>query len=371
MTSPEGGFYASQDADADGVEGAFHVWTPEQIGTLLGERASSFCAAYGVDAQGNFEEGTTHLVDASRAPREQFSEERAELRAVREQRIAPALDRKRVAAWNGYTVSGLVRAAESLGDPSILVDATTAMDFVLDEMVDPSGRLHRVFNQGRATVPAFLDDHAALLDACLDLYRAGAGERFLGAALHFAQEIGDRFFDETRGGLFFTPSDGEALVHRPGSDHDGATPAAAGLAVVGLTRLAHLSQLAPIEAQVHRIIQGQAALLERSPHALPTLLRAVVLRARGLSLAVIRGALDDARTLALAARARRVLLPDDAVVVLAPDAQRPVGVGAEWLRDREAAGGEPTAWVCQGTRCSLPTRDPDAIVPLAPIAPTG
>jgi uncharacterized protein len=367
MTSPEGGFYASQDADADGVEGAFHVWTPEQIGSLLGDRAPAFCSAYGVDERGNFEDGTTHLIDSGGAPREQFAEERAELRDVREQRIAPALDRKRVAAWNGYTVSGLVRAAESLGDPSILVDATTAMDFVLDEMVDQSGRLHRVFNQGRASVPAFLDDHAAQLDACLDLYRAGAGERFLTASLHFAQEIGDRFFDEARGELFFTPSDGEPLVHRPGSDHDGATPAAAGLAVVGLTRLAHLSQLAPIEAQIQRIIQSQAAVLERSPHALPTLLRAVVLRARGLSVAVIRGALEDSRTLALAARARRVLLPDDAVVVLAPGAQRPVGVGADWLRDREPEPGQPTAWVCQGTRCSLPTGDPDAIGPLAPL----
>jgi hypothetical protein len=368
MTSPEGGFYASQDADADGVEGAFHVWTPKQIGSLLGDRAPAFCSAYGVDERGNFEDGTTHLIDSLGAPREQFAEERAELRAVREQRIAPALDRKRVAAWNGYTVSGLVRAAESLGDPSILSDATTAMDFVLDEMVDQSGRLHRVFNQGRASVPAFLDDHAAQLDACLDLYRAGAGERFLTASLHFAQEIGDRFFDEARGELFFTPSDGEPLVHRPGSDHDGATPAAAGLAVVGLTRLAHLSQLAPIEAQVQRIIQSQAAVLERSPHALPTLLRAVVLRARGLSVAVIRGALEDSRTLALAARARRVLLPDDAVVVLAPGAPRPVGVGADWLRDREPEPGQPTAWVCQGTRCSLPTGDPDAIGPLAPLS---
>jgi uncharacterized protein YyaL (SSP411 family) len=368
MTSPEGGFYASQDADADGREGVFHVWTPPQIEAVLGDRAAAFCRAYGVDERGNFEEGTTQLVDVSREPRERFAGERAELLEVRERRVAPATDRKRVAAWNGYAISGLVRAAGALDDPSILTNAASAMDFVLDDMVDPSGRLHRVFNLGRASVPGFLDDHAALLDACLDLYRAGAGERFLGAGLHFAHEIGDRFFDAARGELFFTPSDGEKLVHRPQSDHDGATPAAAGLAAVGLARLAQLSGLAPMEALVERIIESHAPLLERSPHALPTLLRAVVLRARGLSVAVIVGDEKDPRSQALATRAGGALWPDAGVVVLAPGAERPVGVASTWLDGREPLGGTPTAWICHGTRCSLPITDPAKVVPLSPEA---
>ena len=361
MTSPEGGFYASQDADADGHEGAFHVWTPAQIESVLGDRAEGFCRAYGVDEHGNFEDGTTQLIDRAHGPRQEFARERAELLAVRARRVAPGTDRKRVAAWNGYAVSGLVRAAEALEDPSILADAVGAMDFVLDEMVDDSGLLHRVFNRGEARVPAFLDDHAAQLDACLDLYRAGAGERFLSASLHFAQQVGDRFFDPESGRLFFTPLDGEALVHRPQSDHDGATPAAAGLAAVGLARLADLSGLATMHSQVDRIIESQAGVLERSPHALPTLLRALILRSRGISVAVIIGPEDDPRTSALAARARHALLPDDAVVVLAPGAKRPIGVAAEWLEGRQPEGGIPAAWICQGTQCSLPITNPDQI----------
>jgi uncharacterized protein YyaL (SSP411 family) len=361
MTSPEGGFYASQDADADGHEGAFHVWTPAQIESVLGDRAEGFCRAYGVDEHGNFEDGTTQLIDRAHGPRQEFARERAELLAVRARRVAPGTDRKRVAAWNGYAVSGLVRAAEALEDPSILADAVGAMDFVLDEMVDDSGLLHRVFNRGEARVPAFLDDHAAQLDACLDLYRAGAGERFLSASLHFAQQVGDRFFDPESGKLFFTPLDGEALVHRPQSDHDGATPAAAGLAAVGLARLADLSGLAAMHSQVDRIIESQAGVLERSPHALPTLLRALILRSRGISVAVIIGPDDDPRTSALAARARHALLPDDAVVVLAPGAKRPIGVAAEWLEGRQPEDGIPAAWICQGTRCSLPITNPDQI----------
>ena len=268
-----------------------------------------------------------------------------------------------MAAWNGYTISGLARTAEVLEDPSILADAARAMDFVLDEMVDDSGQLHRVFNRGRATVPAFLDDHGAVLDACLDLYRAGAGERFLTAALHFAQQIGDRFIDPATGGIFFTPMDGESLVHRPQSDHDGATPAAAGLAAVGLARLADLSGLGIMHAQVDGIIASQAGLLERAPHALPTLLRALILRSRGLSVAVIIGESDDPRTAALASRARRTLLPDDAVVVLPPDGQRPVGVAKEWLEGRIPESGTPTAWICRGTECSLPMTRPEQLQP--------
>ena len=367
MTSPEGGFYASQDADAEGREGAFQVWTPTEIGAVLGEAADEFCQAYGVDEEGNFEEGSTHLIDQKRAGRELFADERAQLLIARQKRVAPETDKKRVAAWNGYAISGLVRAGDALADPTMLTDATTAMDFVLDEMVDPSGRLHRIFNRGVSSVPAFLDDHAALLDACLDLFRAGAGERFLAAALHFGQEIGDRFIDEDRGAVFFTANDGEKLVHRPQSDHDGATPAAAGLAAVGLIRLAHLAQLPPIAQQAEMIIMTHAPLIERSPHALPTLLRAMTLAERSVSVAVIRGDEDDPQTLALAARARRVLLPDDGVVVLAPGAPRPVGVGADWLRGREGRAGQATAWICQGTRCSLPITDPAAIAPLSSV----
>jgi uncharacterized protein YyaL (SSP411 family) len=358
MTSPEGGFYASQDADAEGREGAFHVWTPDQVREVLGRRADAFCRAHGVTTEGNFEGGTSQLLDLERGPREAFATERGELLSARQGREAPETDRKRVAAWNAYAISGLARASSVLGDDSILGDAVHAMDFILDEMVDTSGRLHRIFNRGSASIPAFLDDHAALLDACLDLYRAGAPERFLTAALHFAQEIGDRFFDAKSGTLFFTAHDAEKLVTRPRTDHDGATPSALGLAAVGLCRLAQLSRLAPIQQQLDRILLSQGELLERCPHAAPTLLRALALRERGGAVAIIIGDSRDARSHALAARARRLLCPDDAVVVLEPGEARPTGVASAWLRDRQPVNGEPTAWICRGNHCSLPATDP-------------
>jgi uncharacterized protein YyaL (SSP411 family) len=362
MTSPEGGFFASQDADADGVEGAYNVWTREQIQPVLGAGTEAFCQAYGVTPQGNFEDGTTHLVDQARKPRNEFAAEREALRVVRDERVAPDTDRKRVAAWNGYVISGLARSASALGDASLLADARAAMDFVMQEMIDDDGRVSRVFSQGRPSVPAFLDDHAALLDAGLDLYRAGAGEDYLTLALHLASEIEARFFEPETGQLYFTPSDGERLVHRPRTDHDGATPSALGLAALGLVRLAQLSGLAPIAGCARAVLASNAALLQRAPHVVPTLLRAVALEARGCSVAVIIGEPGADDTEALASRARVRLLPDDAIVVVAPGQDKPTGVAGDFLSDRTSIDGRATAYVCHGTTCSLPITDPEALL---------
>ena len=364
MTAGEGGFFASQDADSEGVEGKFYVWTPDQVSEVLGDAAPGFCEAYGVTPMGNFEERTTHLQDIARVEREQWTDERARLLEVRNTRIAPATDEKCVAAWNGFAISGLARAGSLLADATLLQQADVAARFVLDRMVDREGRLYRVYNAGRASVPAFLDDHAAMLEACLELHRAGAGPNYLEAALHFAEQISQRFFDDERGDLFFTPDDGEVLAHRPRSDSDGATPAGSGQAVLGLLRLSGLSGWTQFGDVADRVIEAHAAELERAPHAFPTLLRGVALRARGVSVAVIIGDPADGRTEALAVQARRVLLPEDAVVVSPPGAEAPRGLDPGWLRDRPMLNGEPTVYVCRGTTCSLPVTDPDLLEPL-------
>ena len=368
MRAENGAYYASQDADSEGVEGKFFVWTPGQIANLLGDDADLFCTTYGVRLAGNFEDGTTHLVDEARAPRAELAAARARLLTARAERIPPATDRKHVAAWNGYTISGLARAASAIGDDEMLEDARRAADFVLGSMRDGAGRLQRVHNEGRAHVSGFLDDHAGMLMACLDLQRAGAGNHYLGAAQGLADDILDRFVDKDSGALYLTPSDGGRLIHRPRSDHDGATPDASGLALLGLSRLAALScaseasDISELAAFVDRAIAGQGAILERTPHAFPTLLRAVALRARGLSVAVIVGDPDKAETRALANRARRVLRPDDAVVVVAPGAPAVTGISPSWLEGREAVDGRATAYVCHGTACSLPVHDPAELI---------
>jgi hypothetical protein len=215
LRAPDGGWYASQDADSEGEEGLFYVWTPASVTAELGDAAEDFCAAYSVTERGNFEHGTTVLMDRARKPRADFASERGRLFAARSARIAPGTDHKRVASWNALCISGLARAGALLGDAAMIADAARAADFLAERLVDDRGRLLRVWNEGRAHVLAFLDDHAALLEAHLDLYRAGAGERFLARALANADAIATRFFDAREDDLFLTPSDGEPLAPAP------------------------------------------------------------------------------------------------------------------------------------------------------------
>ena len=362
MRAPGGAYYASQDADSEGVEGKFFVWTPDEIANLLGDDATPFCTAYGVRAQGNFEDGTTHLIDEAREVRSEFEAARAKLLAARRERIAPATDPKHVAAWNGYTISGLARAGSVLNDAGILDDAIGAADFVLTEMVDDQRNLYRVHNGGRRHIPGFLDDHAAMLSACLDLHRAGGGDRFLSSALWLADKILENFADRDRGVLYLTSSESGGLIHRPRAEHDGATPDAAGLALLGLTRLAVLSHSNEFDRFVDLAIRDQALALERAPHAFPTLLRTIALRSRGTSVAVIVGEPDAPATRALAERARIVLRPEDAIVVAPPGAAAIPGIAAEWFEGRGAIDGRPTAYLCHGTTCSLPVHEPKELV---------
>ncbi len=359
MRGPEGAFFASQDADSEGEEGRFYVWKPLEVTAVLGDLAPAFLDAYGVDESGNFEGGTTHLIDRARRPRSDFASERETLRAARSERIPPATDEKRVAAWNGYVISGLARVATVLDDGDVLADAVTAAEFVLGTMRSPDGQLLRVFAEDRTHVPAFLDDHAAMVQACLELYRAGAGDPWLERAMELGRTIARRFFDPDAADLFLTPNDGEKLVHRPRSDSDGATPHAAGHALLGLLQLAELSEEAELGRVARAVLETHAFVLERAPHAFPTLLRAAALSEAGLSVAVVVGDASEPATRDLLAKARATLAPEDMVVHVEPGTRPPV-VAASWLEGREPKDGVPTAWVCRGTTCSLPITEPDA-----------
>jgi uncharacterized protein YyaL (SSP411 family) len=375
MAAPDGGWFASQDADSEGEEGKYYVWTPAQLVEALGEeRAAAFGAAYGVGDAGNFEHGTTQLVDVARAPRARFAEEREILRGVRAGRVPPATDRKRVASWNAWTISGLARAGSVLGDaaaPSgsdLLADAVAGAEFVLAHMRDERGRLLHVYDQGRARVLGFLEDVAGVLEATLDLYRATGDARWLGHALAFAEDLVTRFWDAGEAELFLTPADGEPLVHRPRAEPDGATPHSAGVAVLGLLRAGALAGREDWQQVALRALRAHAFPIERAPEAFPTLARAAALAERGVSVAVVVGDERAPATHALAAHARRVLAPEDAVVVVAPGAAAPAGLDPAWLAGRTPAGGRATAWVCRGTSCSLPVTDPEALAPLPPAA---
>jgi hypothetical protein len=364
MQGAEGGWCASQDADSEGHEGRFYVWTPAEVESVLGpERGEAFCRAYAVTKQGNFE-GSSVLWDLLRGPRADFATERAELLAARAKRVPPATDTKRVLGWNALAISGLAYAGSVLDEPSLTQAAAACGRFVRSRLRDPAGGWRRVFAEGRARVPAFLDDLAAWLAACLDLHRATGDAEFPALALAVGEEIQARFFDAGENDLFLVPADGETLAQRPRSDHDGATPHSTGLATLGLLRVAALGGRDDLRRTAERVLRTHAFVLERAPAAYPTLARAACWAERGLSGAVVVGDPGDARTRALALRARRLLAPEEIVLVTAPGDPTPAGVDPSWLADRTPLTGAPAAYLCRGSVCSLPVTEPAALAAL-------
>jgi uncharacterized protein YyaL (SSP411 family) len=362
MRDPAGGFYASQDADSEGEEGRFFVWSPDEIRAVLGpERGDEFSAAYGVEPEGNFERsGKSVLAHGLAGERPRFARARAELFAARAARVAPATDRKNVCSWIGYAISGLSLAGSVFARPDWIGAAARAAEFALTRLSDRGRDLLRIYEAGETKIPAFLDDHAALLGGLLDLHRAGAGDRYLEAALVVAGELRARFFDPRARELFFTPGGDRTLVLRPSSDSDGATPSASGLAVLGLVRLASLTGRADLAEVADAVLEREGPVASRAPLYLPTLVRAAALREAEPGVAIVLGAPDDARTQALAARARALLGPEEAVVVVTHGAP-PAWLASEWLESRDLKNGAPTAYLCRGRVCSLPANGPDEL----------
>ena len=362
MRDPAGGFFASQDADSEGEEGRFFVFGPGEVAAVLGpELGPEFCAAYGIESQGSFEHtGKSVLTHGLAGDRPRYAEARARLFAARSERVAPATDRKNVCAWIAYAISGLAEAGTAFSRPDWIAAGARAAEFVLARMSSGGRDLLRVYEDGQAKIPAFLDDHAALVLALLDLQRADGDARWVEAALAVASELRARFFDPKTRELFFTAASDATLVLRPTSDGDGATPAGAGLAVLALLRLVELTGRADLREVAEAVLEREGPVASRAPLYLPTLTRAAALHASGFGLALVLGAPDDARTQALASRARALLGPEDAVVIVTPGAA-PSWLAPELLEGRAQRGGVPTAYLCRGQVCTLPTTDPEAL----------
>jgi uncharacterized protein YyaL (SSP411 family) len=291
MRGPEGGFVASLDADSEGEEGLFYVWKPEEIEAVLGAPGGAeFSTAYGVEAGGNFEAtGRSVLSHVLAGERGRFADARRRLFEARGARVRPDTDAKHITSWIAYAIGGLATAGAAFDRSEWIESAARGADFVLDHMLDPDAGLLRIWTGSRAKIPAFLDDYAATLCALLDLHRAGAEDRYLERALELAHGIRTRFFAAEERDLYFVPADAETLVVRPTSDSDGATPGAAGLAALGLVRIAELTGSDELGAVVDAVLETHAPILARAPAQLPTLARAAALRDAGLGVGLVLG----------------------------------------------------------------------------------
>jgi uncharacterized protein len=353
-------FAASLDADQDGEEGLFYVWTEDEVDAALGDGAARFKAAYDVTPQGNWE-GRTVLrrVGPRGSPEEEaeLAASRAKLFAVREARPKPGRDDKVLADWNGLTIAALARASAVFGEPDWLSTARWAFDFVMNIMRGPDGRLLHAWREGHPGARALLDDYASMARAALALFEASGEPRDLDAARGLAAEALDLFGDGA-GGVYLTAKDAADVPGaRPRQAHDGATPSGVGLLAEVFVQLWHVTDEARWREAADNLIRAVSGAPEGLGGSPLTLMGADALE-RGGSV-VIDGPLDDPRAQALAEAA--LSAPDPSLTVLRLDRRLwPNGPPRADLPQTSA----PAAMLCQGQTCSLPVGAPEALTAL-------
>jgi uncharacterized protein YyaL (SSP411 family) len=350
MTGPEGGFYSALDADSEGIEGKFYVWTVDELRDVLGPDADVALAWFGATERGNFE-GANILESRGPEPEHEVRQRiRAELLAAREQRVRPGLDDKRLTAWNALMISALAEAGAVLERRDYLDAARNAASFVLEELRDGDGRLLRTYNAGEAKLNAYLEDHAFLLEALLTLYESTFEARWFHAARELADTIVERFADSEHGGFFQTSSDHEQLVARRKEIDDAPIPSGQSSAAFGLLRLAALTGDARYEEHGRSVLRLFGDLLRRSPLAFGHLLQAL-----DFQLSPTREvALVGADTTELERAVRAAFRPH--IVLAGGDGSDAAGVPL--LEGRTALDGRAAAYVCERFTCRRPVSEP-------------
>ncbi|MCW2958797.1 MAG: hypothetical protein JWP18_1600 [Solirubrobacterales bacterium] len=367
MRAPEGGFFSALDADSEGVEGKFYVWTLEELRAALDEEDADAAVRWlGVTASGNFVDphtpvdpsapGLNVLEDRGPRPDDATRERiRARLLEVRAQRVRPGLDDKRLTAWNALMITALADAGAVLDREDLLAAARDAATFVLDALRDDEGRLLRTFNAGTAKLPAYLEDHAFLLEALVILHEATFEPRWLREAVAVAETLLEHFHDTEHGGFFSTADDHERLLARRKDLEDSPIPAGGSSAAFGLLRLAALTG----EHRYEAAGVSQLALLHdiaaRYPSAFGHLLQALDFHLRPSREVAIVGPEDERRALVRVVRSQ--LRPE---VVLTGGDGRDAG-GIPLLQGRGPVGGHAAAYVCEHFACRQPVTDPEAL----------
>jgi uncharacterized protein YyaL (SSP411 family) len=367
MRGPEGGFYSALDADSEGEEGRFYVWTPTQIREVLeaaaedpncinfpGQQEGKLMQFYGVTERGNFEGANVlHLAAGpDGAEPEGLAEMRRALFAARAERVWPGLDDKRLASWNALAIAALADAGAVLGRDDYLDAARVCAEFVLGELRGPDGNLLRTYKDGRAHLNAYLEDHAFLLEALLTLYESTFEERWFSEAQALAETMIERFGDPERGGFYSTSADHEELIARRKEVGDHPIPSGNSSAAMGLLRLAAFTGERRYEEAGIGVFALFAKPAVQHPDAFAHMLRALDFYLAPTREIALIG--DNVSELA-------------AVVREKPPHHLVLAGGSEGsdepplLANRTTVDGKAAAYVCESFTCQPPVTDPEVL----------
>ena len=366
MTSPEGPFYSTLDADSEGHEGKFYVWSEQQIKDVLGaEEAALFSTVYGVEPGGNW--GGSNILHQERplaeiARRFQLGENdlrqrlrgmRQRLLEVRNRRVWPARDEKMLTAWNGLMIGAFAEAASALDRPEYAERAARAADFLLTRMRSGAGRLFRTYSSGtEPKLNGYLEDYAYFVDALVSLYEATFAPRWLQAALDLAQVMVEQFWDAEGVGFYFTGRAHETLIARTKDPYDNATPSGNAMAVTGLLRLVKLTGRMDLQEKAEAALKLYRSLMASSPGAVGQMLVACDFHLGPVQEFAVIGGPENEETRRVLRAIRSGFRPNKVVALKEPGTE-PTEELLPLLAGKTAQGGV-TTYICENFTCKAP-----------------
>lgn len=376
MTAPEGGFYSAEDADSEGVEGKFYVWTLAEALDVLGEEEGAlYTGVYGFEEAGNWTEGReqhsniphlsaswadlakTHGTDEATL-RARLEASRQKLFAVREQREHPYKDDKILTDWNGLMIAALAKAGRALDAPEFTAAARKDADFLLSTMRAPDGRLHHRYRQGEAGLPAQQEDYAFLVWGLLELYESTFDAGYLQQAVALNGTMLAQYWDDSEGGFFMTADDGEPLIVRPKTAYDGAIPSGNSVAAYNLLRLGRMTGDTALEDKANATARAFGETLARGPSNFALMLLALDFAEGPTYEIVIAGERDGTDTLAMTGALNKPFFPNNVVLFRPGQEESPsISAIADYTAAQKSLGGAATAYVCHNFVCNLPTTD--------------
>jgi uncharacterized protein YyaL (SSP411 family) len=368
MLNPDGGFYSTQDADSEGEEGKYFVWTEEEINRILGEEAGAiFARVYDVTEFGNFEgKNILHPILTPQQAAALFKKDpddverlladaRKKLLAVREKRVKPFRDEKIIASWNGLALSGLAAAGKVSDEPAFLDAARMTVGFVLSRM-RRDGLLLHVYKDGQAKLLAYLDDYAFMAVGLLDLYEATQERVYLEDASALAATMVREFWDDADGGFFFTGKSHEALISRTKPAFDGSVPSGNAIAAQALLRLYHYEGNEDYLKKSEKVLRIYYDALEQQPFGFAHLIAALDFYLEKPKEIVLVGREEEPATLKLLDAINALYLPNKTLQLISPD-EPPEKLPA-LLQGKGQIDGKATAYVCHNYTCSAPVTEP-------------
>jgi len=370
MTASEGGFFSGEDADSEGEEGKFYLWTENEVKQILtDEEYENLSGLFNIKEKGNFPGGNGKNIlylsspqylpatDASKG----FETERCKLFSAREKRIHPGKDDKILADWNGLMIAAFARASQVFDEPEYAKAARSASDFILSKMRKENGRLYHRYRDGETSISGFLDDHAFFIWGLIELYEATFEVRYLKAALEINNDLLKHFWDNEDGGFFITPDDGEEMLVRRKDVYDGAVPSGNSVAMLNLLRLARITGDLQLEKKAQKLVRSFSGTVVQSPVAYTMLMTALDFAFGPSAEIVISGDLQAESTKNMLKVLRKEFIPNK-VVIFRPDEESEITDISGFTRNMTGNKDKAVAYVCRNFSCKLPTDDPDEMM---------